>query len=348
MGSTPHYLVVWLLVLSAMAGPAAVPAAYRWRRLPSIPDRKGLAGLFSGVSGGSLLVAGGANFPKKPPWEGGRKEWRRGVYALRSPAGRWEQVGRLPRPLGYGVSASYDDRIICVGGSDQDRHYAEVISLRLRRGKLETRLLPSLPVPVANGCGALVGSVLYVAGGQSEPTSFTASNRVFAMDLAMQRPVWRELPPLPGPGRILSAAASAAGEFWVIGGASLSPGPGGKATRRYLRDGFRYKMGRGWNRIVDLPTAMAAAPSPAPVDVHGIYLLGGDDGSRAGQSPQGHPGFSRQLLRYGVGLRRWRVVGAVPAPRVTASTAKWLGSWVIASGEVRPGVRSPQVWSFAP
>ncbi len=47
----------------------AEPALPRlqWRALPSLPDREGFAGMFAGVTGDALLLAGGANFPDQRP-----------------------------------------------------------------------------------------------------------------------------------------------------------------------------------------------------------------------------------------------------------------------------------------
>ena len=42
------------------------------------------------------------------------------------------------------------------------------------------------------------------------------------------------------------------------------------------------------------------------------------------------------------------ITGALPAARVTTPCVYWAGSWVIPSGEVRPGVCSPEVWGFSP
>lgn len=38
-----------------------------------MPENVGLAGAYSGIVEGKLLVLGGANFPDKYPWEGERK-----------------------------------------------------------------------------------------------------------------------------------------------------------------------------------------------------------------------------------------------------------------------------------
>src|SRR5476649_1741872 len=117
-----------LLTLATMAvGSSAL--ADVWKQLPNIPDNEGFAGAFAGVSHDVLLVAGGANFPDKKPWEGGTKVWYDTIFALDQPNGKWQVVGKLPRPLGYGISLSHRNHVVCVGGSDVERHYAEVFRL---------------------------------------------------------------------------------------------------------------------------------------------------------------------------------------------------------------------------
>jgi len=326
--------------LAAAGGP--------WRALPSLPDPEGFAGSFAGVSGGALLVAGGANFPRGRPWEGGTKVWHDGVFILARPGGAWRVAGRLPRPLGYGVSASFGDALVCVGGSDARRHHAAAFRLTWRGGRLRRADLPPLPAPVANGCGALLGPHLYVAGGQATPTSREALPTAYRLDLSARAPRWEALPSLPGPGRIFPTAAALDGGFWVMGGAGLSAEGDGPPQRRWLQDAWRYAPGVGWRRVADLPRPAVGAPSPAPVDAGGILLLGGDAGRHVGFTPpEQHPGFERGMLRYVAGRDAWEAAGEVPAPRVTVPCARWEGLWVIPSGEARPGVRSPEVWALA-
>jgi N-acetylneuraminic acid mutarotase len=76
--------------------------------------------------------------------------------------------------------------------------------------------------------------------------------------------------------------------------------------------------------------------------------LGGDDGSQVRDSPENHRGFSRQILRYEARANRWTKAGETPAPRVTAAAVHWNQTWVIPSGELRPGIRSTEVWSWTP
>jgi len=55
--------------------------SFQWSELPELPPalgqqkQIGLAGSFSGVHNGALIVAGGANFPIRPSWDGGKKVW---------------------------------------------------------------------------------------------------------------------------------------------------------------------------------------------------------------------------------------------------------------------------------
>ncbi len=76
-------------------------------------------------------------------------------------------------------------------------------------------------------------------------------------------------------------------------------------------------------------------------------MTAGDDGSRAGLSPpEKHPGFPKAILAYDPALDAWSEAGEVPAPRATVPCVEWRGRFVVPSGEMRPGVRSPEVWSF--
>src|SRR5258706_2961151 len=103
------------LVLMLML--AASPAfGGEWVRLPRLPDKEGFAGAFAAVSGGALLVAGGANFPDKKPWEGGAKVWYDAVFVLDRPDGEGKVAGRLPRRLGDGICVTASHRVGCVRG----------------------------------------------------------------------------------------------------------------------------------------------------------------------------------------------------------------------------------------
>jgi N-acetylneuraminic acid mutarotase len=338
---------------TAVTGAATIAAAAlatgrgTWSTLKPIPDGRGIAGSFAGVSHGALIVAGGANFPEQPLWEGGRKAWHDTVFVLERPNASWKVAGRLPRPLGYGVSATYRNTVICAGGRNETGHSAGVFRLEWKQGRLTTTALPDLRRPVANACGAVLGDVLYIVGGQVSPDSPVALASVYMLDLARPDKGWREAPPCPGGGRILATAAVAQKALWLFGGAGLHPDGKGGVTRTYLADAWRFSLEEGWKRLADLPRPLVAAPTPAAVHGNGIYLFGGDDGSKVGFTPvQEHPGFNRQVLRFDVMSGRWEDAGKLPAAPVTVPLVYWNKGWVMPGGEIRPGVRTPQVWMW--
>ena len=320
-----------------------------WKQWAPLPEARGLAAPFAGVTGDRLFVAGGANFPDKMPWEGGTKVWHDRIWVLDSPGSTWQEAGRLPGARAYGVGLSINGLWILAGGSDSVRHFAEVWTYEWRDGKLvESAVNPGpLPVALAGAAGAVdADQTAYIACGSSEPGEKKASNRVFCAQFHGEPPRWQELPPLPAEPRILPCAAALGNVFYLFGGAALEE-KAGIVSRRYLQDAWSYAPEAGWKRLADLPEPCVAAPSPAPAMENSIYLPGGDDGRLAGSDPKKHPGFSGKMQRYDVVTNTWTAAGRAPAPRVTVPCVFWKDQYVIPSGEVRPGVRSPEVWSFS-
>ena len=318
-----------------------------WKQLLPVPDRVGLAAPFAGVSGDALIVAGGANFPGKMPWEGGQKVWHDAVYVLTEPTGNWLSGFKLSRPMAYGVSVTTRAGIVCAGGADAREHFRKVFLLRWVGGRIETKPLPPLPRPMANGCGAWAGGTIFLAGGIERPDATNAMKVFWALDLATANPRWRELEPWPGPPRMLAVAGVCEGDFFLFSGVDLSPDPGGKPVRRYLKDAYRFTPGRGWRPIADLPRATAGAPSPAILRQGQLLVVSGDDGKLVNLEPKSaHPGFPRDVLAYDPHQDQWRSLGESPLSRATAPVVTWQGRAVIPNGEVRPGRRTPEVWAL--
>ena len=338
-------------VLPLLAAVRADDAAGAWDSLPPLPDPRGVASPFAGVSHGVVIVAGGANFPDKMPWEGGRKVWHDAIRVLERPDGAWRTAGRLPRPLAYGVSVTCGNVVVAIGGSDAERHHAEVLTWEWRDGALAAAAWNPGPLPVAlaNAAGAVDASGnVFVACGSHEPGEQAASRRVFMVSSREPGAKWRELPELPGPARLLPVAAADGDAFFVFGGAALERS-GDRVVRRYLKDAWRWSPREGWKALAEMPAPCVAAPSPAPVADGCCWLIGGDDGSRVGFAPpERHPGFPGTVFRYRIAADRWEAAGRAPAPRATLPCVPMDGRFVLPSGEVRPGVRSPEVWRFAP
>jgi N-acetylneuraminate epimerase len=330
----------WLLMLLLLEVPALAEL-----KLPDLPDKHGRAGVFAGVSHGALLIAGGANFPERKPWEGGSKVWHDTVFAIENKTAKWKIAGQLPRPLAYGVSATYRDALVVVGGADDKEHHAEAQLLRWNGKQLTTQQLPKLPQPLAYACGALIGSKLYIFGGAATPDSLPG-NALYRIDLTSKEPKWETLPACPGPGRMLAMAAVLNEALVVIGGVDLAKDERGQLQRCYLNSVYQYDEQRGWQELARLPYGLAAAPSPAPASEHGFVVLGGDDGSQIGQDPTKHRGFRSDILEYDQTKNRWRNLGKITSPRVTTPCVTWQDSHVVPSGEIAPGQRTPEMLIF--
>ena len=332
-------LVAVFLVLSAPAGQEP-----KQTQLPPLPDLEGFAGMFAGVSRGRLFAAGGSNFPNKKPWDGGTKVWYDTVFVLDCPDGKWQVAGKLLRKLAHGVSAQIDDGLLCAGGADGDQHYPDCFMLEWTEGNPTTRKLPALPRACAYAGGIRLGDMVFIAGGIETPDATSAMKTFWALDLKKPDAGWKALDSWPGPGRILPVMASHAGVLYLFSGAELSAGKDGKPVRTYLRDAYAFTPGKGWKKLADLPRAAAGAPSPAPTVGGRIRVISGDDGTMVGFEPRAkHPGFPRDVLAYDPKTDRWETTTDVTISRATAPVVEWNGRPVIVGGEVRPGIRTPDV-----
>lgn len=334
---------------------------FAWTELPPLPDPIGFAGAYAGVHQGALIVAGGANFPEKPVWDGGRKVWHDRIFILDSPRGRWTVAKeRLPRSIGYGASASITEGVVCLGGSDADRHYSDAWLIKCQGGSIEISPLPSLPGPWAMGCGVMADGIMYLMGGLESPSATSAMHCFWSLDLrkGAAGAQWRELEPWPGPERHLSVAAEQGGDLFLFSGVRLAPGANGKPQRLlpYLTDAWRYRPGADgaqgqWRPLTVADRGVAAAPSPAAATPLGVIaLFGGVDGSQDHLLQAEHPGFTDQILAYDPLADRWSDGGRMPkgASRVAAPVVRWGDGFVVVSGESRPGIRSPKMFLATP
>ncbi|SHM53376.1 transporter, SSS family [Cyclobacterium lianum] len=348
-------LLVITFFLTSVLVPGLTAKEIQWEELPALPDKEGFAGMFAGVSNGVLLLAGGANFPEKRPWQGGEKIWYDHIFYLENKDRGWQMsTQKLPMPLAYGVSVTYNEKIWVIGGNDAKGHYGKVYSLSYGDGEIKIDAnYPSLPVTLANMSGAMLDGVIYIQGGQVSPDAI--GEDVFYMLDLKQSPSemkWVEGPDFPGTSRIQAVAAAHNGDFYLFSGFHLVKNKDGGLGRQLLTDAYRYSPGDSsfqgeWKQLQDLPRGVAAAPSPAfSLGNSHILIPGGlDEETLQYKDPSTHPGFSDKMLAYQSRAETWVEMGEMPAgsSRVTAPTAFWKGYWVVPNGEKGPGVRSPKV-----
>ena len=148
--------------------------AYRSLPALTVGGKEGVSAPFAGMSKGSLLVAGGCNFPGKPAAEGGEKVFYRDIYELENPASyksNWKKAGQLPEALAYGVAVPVPEGLVCIGGTNGKESSAKVFLLEKQKSGIKCVNLPALPQALDNMAGAIGGGYIYVAGGQTNGTS---------------------------------------------------------------------------------------------------------------------------------------------------------------------------------
>ncbi|MEM7315946.1 MAG: sodium:solute symporter, partial [Planctomycetota bacterium] len=105
-----------------------------------------------------------------------------------------------------------------------------------------------------------------------------------------------------------------------------------------------------WRSRADMPRCMMAGTAMSFGQSH-IFVLGGADGSlfdKADELKEDHPGFPRMTYAYHTITDTWCESGESPKNHVTTVPVMWNDRMIVASGEVRPRVRSPGIWSVTP
>ena len=363
-------LLACVAVLGAQASSSDGPGAHsdgllEWERLPDLPDALGVAGPFVGASKGALIVAGGANFPS-PLWETS-KRWHDAIWVLREVDGAWQWAkdeATLPRRTAYGACVTAPEGVVCVGGLDGKAVIREcvVLSWDPDRGRVRMSSLPAMPQGVAHAAAARVGRRVWLFCGMLSGELASATNHVWTLHLDHPDLGWRRGPSLPGPTRALALAVAQHGgrgeRVYVMSGRRQ-----GAAGVELLSDCWEfnprvvdlglvdaetgaYDGPSPWRRRADAPRCVMAGTAAPLGDSH-VVVLGGDAGEnfgRAAELKDDHPGFIRRSLVYHTITDTWAEAGATPINQVTTWAVPFAGGVVVPSGEIRPRVRTRQVW----
>jgi solute:Na+ symporter, SSS family len=345
------------LAIGLLLTARAFPASLDWSELPPLPDPMGVAGPVVGVHNDALIIGGGANFPGEPLWTTD-KVWHDAIYVMtRTDDGyAWHDGGVLPSPRAYVAAVSTSRGVVCMGGNDRQQVFDDVLLLSWdpEKNELTQSPLPSLPRPCAFGSATMIGDVIYLAGGTTGADLETAMNNFWSLDLSKANEPdafqWREMPPWPGPERAFNITVAQHDGFndgiYVISGRRQD----GDSVA-FLTDVYEYIPAAGkWRTRADTPQSFMAGTGLGYGQSH-IFVLGGADGTLWGQADalkDNHPGFPKEAFAYHTITDTWSSAGTTPANHVTTVPVMWNSRMIIASGEVRPRVRSPKIWAVAP
>ena len=338
----------------------------------------GVARPFCGEHNGMVLLAGGANFPAAPLADGGKKRYHATVYGSSVGTNVWRVVGELPEPMGEGVAVSTARGIVCVGGvagasgeSVTDKTF--LMTWDDAAQKVCFAKLATFPYPVKMAAAASRGSCVFVVGGwRGKPSE----SDVWMLDLDSGKDGrWQPLTPLPvkreQPVAAIQNTSKQRTALFVIGGMAAAE----DGLQTALEDGYAYDLAQGthgkWFPIAPAQMKgdhtvwpMIGAAALATGDQHILFFGGSNpdvwneqitnNATLSGDTlaafrneyfrrPFEAYKFNRRVLAYHTVTDRWFELCSLPfAPRCGAAVIRQSdGTVLIASGEIGPGVRTP-------
>ena len=113
---------------SLRAADASHSEQIKWGNESVFNEEHNTLGLFSGVLGGQIVLAGGTSDDYS--------RWGRNAVCLSENAGFALYEDVLSKPLAYGASITLSDGILCIGGRDSSQCYEDVFFVTMQQGKL--------------------------------------------------------------------------------------------------------------------------------------------------------------------------------------------------------------------
>jgi cyclically-permuted mutarotase family protein len=337
----------------------------------------GFAGPINGVNNNVFIVAGGANFPNGLPWEGGKKYYSNEIHVLQKEGSNfiWNKNVRdtLPEPIAYCGVTSTEKGIVFAGGENEDGISDKAYLLKWNPGKTEISVisLPAMPLALTNLSLTHINNTVFAAGGDEKNNS---SKKFFCLDLENENAQWKSLPDLPialANATLIAQNNGLKKNIYLIGGRTKTVS--GISELHPTTFVFDLKKNE-WEKCADISdgkniTNLSAAAAIA-VDKNNILIIGGDNGivfhkietyisqiAKAGSEEKkekltkeknalsiDHKGFYKGLLMYNTLKNKWTKIGEYPYPaQVTTTAVKWGNDIVVSNGEIKPGIRTPDV-----
>lgn len=216
---------------------------------------------------------------------------------------------------------------------------------------------PAFPVPMREAAGAAVGSKLHAGLG-------SAGAAWYRLDTARRAAGWQRMADFPGLVPSGAACAASGASVFVFGGAITPAGLGTRQSGAIWRYDTTLDT---WQQLaLQLPLGLLGASAVAQAD-GGIMLFGGyhraqfDDfclahaAAGASEKPQLLRAYmARPVAAFAWNRHQWRFdplnhtlhdVGALPFAGTCGAVAiNAAGAVILASGEIKPGLRTPLSW----
>jgi solute:Na+ symporter, SSS family len=350
------YLVIfWLRPLDTLGQVVANTKTewFTWKEDPALNMPVAASAGFVGFHNEVLIYAGGNDFDK-PVWEGGKKYYSNSIYSLNKnlqgkPA--WKKAGELPFRIAEGATVDLPGGILCLGGTDGEKKYADVFLLKWDSDQqavsLDPKKYPPLPEPCANPAAALLGSKIYLMGGKGKDNK--PMQQVWVLNIASDEEIqkgWQTLASWPGPARFGAALVKQHnGETDCL--YLLS----GKSDEAYLADAYVFNpseknRAKHWKRIKDLPQPALLAPATSMGPAH-ILVFSGSDGHDLHKipnmkGPQDYQ-FSTDILAYHTITNTWTKAGKMPQGLVGSRALAYQNQILLPGGEICPSVRTAKI-----
>lgn len=310
----------------------------------------GVSAPFCTIHEGSLLIAGGANFPEVPAAEGGKKRFYSDIHVLKQDG--WTLAGQLPFPLAYGGCVTCGGRTLLIGGSNEDGIADDVFHLMpLGDGIMAIPDTP-LPYPVEQAGYAAEGSTIYVAGGL---TPDGVNGMVLSGTMKEDSIEWEEIAEMPE-DLVQPIAFASDGYLYIWGG--FDPRSGTVSTNGWRLDtdsrtweaagkGPDEETFAGASSVV-LADGRAAVTGGVDKDIFtwGLSATGEDKAEYMAMDPEEYR-FNGRLRLYDPEKGTWEVAGESAELALAGAGLATDGSTLyIAGGEIKPGIRTPQTWKL--
>jgi len=372
------YILLMLNNMPAFAQSKKV-ISIEWKTIAELPPFNnqsksiGVAGPIVGVINNKLIVAAGANFPDKMPWQGGKKAYYNNIVIFKKEKGQVLQETIAPSlvsNIAYAANCSTPFGIVFAGGENELGLSDKVYLLKWDEASnnlLQTKL-PDLPVKTTNGSLVCIDKILYFLGGE---TLVNTTNQFFSLNLNKINDGWTMLPAIPKPLSntvVVAQYLNGQKQIYLMGGRAKQK----NGISDFSSDVYSFDIHlKRWDKKKSLPYPISAGTGAVVTEKY-ILLFGGDRGEQFNKVErtissinlekdelrkenlitiknkllESHPGFSNEILLYNTQKNIWTSTGFIPFDTsVTTNVVQWGDEIIIPSGEIKAGVRTPIIVS---